>query len=415
MKKKLDQIVIEVEEELVSVISDLIWFVTPEKGIKQATDLYMPSYGPYDYNKNLSKICYHYIFDRSFKYSRKIRNEIKDRDMNQSDNKARVWKYIWRKPCLGKNVNNELNLKRNTFVYTVKLALELIFYSKGKKFTNNMLLNLSKWISNPTVCSEEFMILKNTLFIVISAALAKDLNYHHNNIKNILHAEQDNDHNILYFVPEIASKYDGMKIVDNLAIKDMVLVYVAITNCLEVFILHNKIEMNDEFDRQDNKEYVGTVLTDTDNSMWNDNVSTSKNEDAADLSRESTWNTKYRTKPKLFNSKHGIEETDILRKAINNKYNIQVYTGGKKFTGGRKGSGHGWLTIGVEKFELARKKFLTEKDTLKGIHFECNTKTNETTELNDLFNNKEVVDLDKALNEGIDFDEMISSGQFASV
>ena len=34
MKKKLDQIVIEVEEELVRVIADLIWFVAPEKDIK---------------------------------------------------------------------------------------------------------------------------------------------------------------------------------------------------------------------------------------------------------------------------------------------------------------------------------------------------------------------------------------------
>ena len=120
--------------------------------------------------------------------------------MTKSDNKASVWKYIWRKPCLGKNVYNELNMKRNAFVYTVKIVLELIFYSKGKKFTNKMMLTLSKWISNPTVCSEEFTILKNTLFIVISTAQAKDLNYHHNNLKNILHADQDNEHNILYFV-----------------------------------------------------------------------------------------------------------------------------------------------------------------------------------------------------------------------
>ena len=49
------------------------------------------------------------------------------------------------------------------------------------------------------------------------------------------------------------------------------------------------------------------------------------------------------------------------------------------------------------------------------MHFECNTKTDDTTELNGLFNNEEVVDLDEALNEGIDFDDMISSGQFASV
>ena len=31
MKKKLDQIVIEVEEELVRIIADLIWFVAPKK------------------------------------------------------------------------------------------------------------------------------------------------------------------------------------------------------------------------------------------------------------------------------------------------------------------------------------------------------------------------------------------------
>ena len=105
--------------------------------------------------------------------------------MTKSDNKARVWKYIWRKPCLGKNVYNELNMKRNALVYTVKIALELIFSSKGKNFTNKMLLTLSKWISNPTVCSEEFTILKNSLFVFISAAQAKDLYYHHNNLKNI--------------------------------------------------------------------------------------------------------------------------------------------------------------------------------------------------------------------------------------
>ena len=57
----------------------------------------------------------------------------------------------------------------------------------------------------------------------------------------------------------------------------MALAYVAIANCLEVFILHNKNEMNDEFDRQDNKEYFGTILTDADNSMMKDTVSTSKN------------------------------------------------------------------------------------------------------------------------------------------
>ena len=67
------------------------------------------------------------------------------------------------------------------------------------------------------------------------------------------------------------------------------------------------------------------------------------------------------------------------------------------------------------KIRISKKKFLAEKDKLKGMHFEYNTKTDDTTELNGLFNNEEVVDLDKALNKGIDFDDMISSGQFASV
>ena len=75
-----------------------------------------------------------------------------------------------------------------------------------------------------------------------------------------------------------------------MAIKDVALAYVAIANCLEVFILHKKIEMNDEFERQDNKEYLGTILTDTDNLSIMDNVSTSRGEDVTDLSRASTWN-----------------------------------------------------------------------------------------------------------------------------
>ena len=415
IKNKLDQIVTEVEEELVSVISDLIWFVTPEKDIKKATGLYMPSYGPHDYNKNLSKICYHYIFVLSHKFVRKITNEITDKDMKKSENKARVWKYIWSKSSLGKNVYNELNQKRNSFVYTVKLALEIILASKGKNFENHMMMTLSKWISNPTICSEEFTILKNSLFVFISAAQSKNVSYHHNNLKNILHTQQDKDQNMLYFIPEIAKKFDGKKIVENLAIKDMALAYVAVANCLEFFILGENNFMNEEFEKQDNKKYNTTQFKDTDNLSVTDNVSTSKSDDAMNSTRSSTWNAQYRNKPKIFNSRHGIEKTDILRQAIDNECEIQVYTGGKKFTGGLSGSGHGWLWIGVERYEFARQKFSAEKDLIKGMHFECNTKTEDTTELYGIFNNEEVLDLDKSLNEGIDFDDMISSGLFASV
>ena len=48
---------------------------------------------------------------------------------------------------------------------------------------------------------------------------------------------QNDANNVLYFVPEIVKKFDGVRMVDMLSIKDIALTYVAVHNCLEIYFL----------------------------------------------------------------------------------------------------------------------------------------------------------------------------------
>ena len=40
--------------------------------------------------------------------------------MTNEQNNIKVWKYIWQKPNVGKNINSELNKKTNYFCVYVK-------------------------------------------------------------------------------------------------------------------------------------------------------------------------------------------------------------------------------------------------------------------------------------------------------
>ena len=99
--------------------------------------------------------------------------------MSRTENTVIVLKYMWRKHELGGKVSRELNQKRNTFVNTVKTALEVIFTAKKNKYMSNLILTLSKWISNPIFACNEFSVIENTLFVIIAATKAGG-RYHHN-------------------------------------------------------------------------------------------------------------------------------------------------------------------------------------------------------------------------------------------
>ena len=108
-KRNLDALVIEIEEDLMVVICDLIWFVSSDNINETDTSLYNPRVGESDYNSVLGTICFHYIFNKSKKFARKIKKELPKIDMQKEQSKWKVWKYIWQKPAFGKNISTELN------------------------------------------------------------------------------------------------------------------------------------------------------------------------------------------------------------------------------------------------------------------------------------------------------------------
>ena len=63
-KRNLDALVIEIEEELMGVICNLIWFAITDNINETESILYNPRVGQGD------AICFHYIFNRSKKFAR---------------------------------------------------------------------------------------------------------------------------------------------------------------------------------------------------------------------------------------------------------------------------------------------------------------------------------------------------------
>ena len=80
--------------------------------------------------------------------------------------------------------------------------MEVIMTSKNKKYSDNFLLNMSKWISNPTFSCNEFQMMKDTIFIII-ASEKKFIKYHHNNLKQVIQKNQSEENEDLIFDSEI--------------------------------------------------------------------------------------------------------------------------------------------------------------------------------------------------------------------
>ena len=101
---------------------------------------------------------------------------------------------------------------------------------------------------------------------------------------------------------------------------------------------------------------------------------------------------------------------------IEKKSTMQVYTGGKRYTGGVSGTGHSWTLTGVEIYESIRKKLLSEKENYKNIHFNCKRKEEKKLGLADVLNNEDSEDFRAMLIDGeMNIEDILASGQFAKV
>ena len=143
---------------------------------------------------------------------------------------------MWNTRDFGKTISKELNQKRNSYVYIVKTAMEVIMTSKNKRYSDNFLLNMSKWISNPTFSCNEFQTMKDTIFIII-ASEKKFIKYHHNNLKQVIQKNQSEENEDLIFDSEIIQMFDGVRMIENISINDVALTCIGMRNCIEVYHL----------------------------------------------------------------------------------------------------------------------------------------------------------------------------------
>ena len=290
--------------------------------------------------------------------------------MSRTENKVIVWKYMWIQHYLGKKLSSELNHKRNAFVRMAKTALELILTAKNNKYSLNFMLTLSKWISNPTFSCEEFHVIKNTLFVVIAAT--KCGKYHHNNIISVLEQNQNQDEDELYFSSDVIKMTDGIRMFEKLSINDVALTCVSLQNCIEIRLLHkessicNEIVCNNGTDIESIKSSVSGK-----NSYALTSYCSQSHSVTSESSKGLSWNEHLRKKPANYKEVCGVEEYDTIKNLIEENTYVQVFTGGKRYTGGMSGSGDSWTLAGVNTYESIRKRLVSDMKEYKNIHFNC--------------------------------------------
>ena len=114
------------------------------------------------------------IFFSSEKYVRKLQNNVRSIDISKLVNKYMIWKYIWKTEDFGNNISTELNNKRNTFLHMIKTAFEVVMTTKSKLFQHKFLIKISKCLTNTTLHSDEFVFIKNTMFVILASMMKKN-------------------------------------------------------------------------------------------------------------------------------------------------------------------------------------------------------------------------------------------------
>ena len=243
-----------------------------------------------------------------------------------------------------------------------KTALELILTAKNNKYSLNFMLTLSKWISNPTFSCEEFHVIKNTLFVIIAATICGK--YHHNNILSVLDQNQKEDEDGLYFSPEVIKMTDGIRMFEKLSINDVALTCVSLQNCVQICLLHKESTICDEIVCNN-----GTDMESIKSSVSEKTYCSRSHCLTSESSTGMLWNENLRKKSEFFMEICGVEAYDTIKKLIEENTNVQIFTGGKRYTGGVSGSGHSWTLAGVKTYKSIRKNLVSDMEDFKNIHF----------------------------------------------
>jgi len=423
--EQINQLILEIEEVLKNSISDFIWFVPPNDDDENITGVYSPKVGQDDYNETLSKICFQIIFVKSRTLSNKIMNLIKGaevEDITEQYQRMQLWKHIWTRSEIGRNVSSELNTKRNTFVHNVKICFERVLLAKkDRQYFNKVIVSTLEWIANPEFDSSPFLFLKNTLFVLLAIVVNKDMSINYRNVQAVMENNQTNDIDEIFFVKPVISKYNGAKMNTFLSINDIALTCIAMKNFIEIRQKENKYDTPSSRDTLVGKNFEtwqDVSRTDRDVVAYENNSRTiitasrsSCSSGISDLSRQSSWNSQFRQKN---NSEkvYQAEDLEEIKSLLERDDRYTIFNTGKKFTGGSSGNGHGWSLEGVKDYEALRKQ-LGNATGYKTLHFELK-KNSAQHDLTNLFN-KEHQDQDNNENDyenDINIASLIATGKY---
>ena len=99
---------------------------------------------------------------------------------------------------------------------------------------------------------------------------------------------------------------------------------------------------------------------------------------------------------------------------IEKNTDVQVFTGGKRYTGGMTGVGHSWTLAGVKTYKSIRKRLVSDMKEYKNIHFNC--KKEEKFGLTEIVNNQDSKEFQAMLFDGeVNIDDILASGKFSTV
>ena len=111
----------------------------------------------------------------------------------------------------------------------------------------------------------------------------------------------------------------------------------------------------------------------------------------------------------------GVEAYDTIQQMIEENTKIQVFTGGKRYTGGVSGSGHSWTLAGVNVYKSIRKKLVSGVENYKNIHFNCK-KQEEKIGLTKTVNNQDSKEFQAMLFDGeVIIYDILASGKFSAL
>ena len=109
-----------------------------------------------------------------------------------------------------------------------------------------------------------------------------------------------------------------------------------------------------------------------------------------------------------------MDDYDTIKELLENGTRIEVYTGGKRYTGGISGSGHSLTLNGVNVYEEFRKKLVREVQKYTSVHFSCYMQE-ENFGLAENLNSEEREEFQSMVDGEMNIEDLLVSGKFTKV